>query len=352
MGEKLAADHNHEEIEREDGDWKHFLFDPENRTVLGRTASSWLSVTIFYAIYYTFIAILSYYCVMGYQNQMLVFPSAKNAHPTTQTRVSTPGVAAFPGVEQIVIDANRVSGFSYIDRINSRMQQWMNRDSEANAAKLAQLGECSPVCADTSSDCVNPPLAASYAAGSPCIYYQINKVMNWKPFPYHSLNDKHITPRVKPEDDEETNSLVYNAVDKFENDKVYFFCYDLDLVRGFVNETDRMTATYYSTDDENSNAGKPYGIFNFNNWPIPEGKAIKEVQNPVVAVKIDINEKYHNSLVNVACQAYAANLGPNEQINEAFAVMPITVMAAGDSTISAINKDYRDGAADGVKEEN
>lgn len=334
MGEKLASD-QHEEIEREDGDWKHFLFDPENRTVLGRTARSWLSVTVFYAVYYTLIAILSWYCVMGYKGQMVIPVETEGTHPTTSTRVSTPGVATFPGTEQIMIDANRVSGFQYIDSINARMSEWMRlgQADEDNKNKVAQLGDCSPVCADTESECANPPLRQSYDNGNPCVFYQINKVMRWKPFPYYSLNDKNITPRNK----KTKKSLLSEAVDNFEQDKVYFYCYDLDLARGFINATDRMTATYYSTDDADSNTGKKYGTFNFNNWPIPEGSAIKSMQNPVVAVKIAINEKYHNQLVNVGCQAYAANLGPNEQINEAFAVMPVTVMAAGDSTIADIN---------------
>merc|ERR1712088_503644 len=149
MGERLANDEKHEEVERADGDWKHFLFDKENKTVLGRTASSWLSVTAFYALYYSLIAVISYYSILGYQNNMLIFPNAKDAQSATFNRVSTPGVASFPGVDQINIDANRVSGFDYIDRVNA-------------------------------------PLKMSYQNGNPCIVYQINKVMNWKPFAYHS----------------------------------------------------------------------------------------------------------------------------------------------------------------------
>merc|ERR1712088_998281 len=277
MGERLANDEKHEEVERADGDWKHFLFDKENKTVLGRTASSWLSVTAFYALYYSLIAVISYCSILGYQNNMLIFPNAKDAQPATFNRVSTPGVASFPGVDQINIEASK--------------------------EKLTQLGDCSPICADTEAECVNPPLKMSYQNGNPCIVYQINKVMNWKPFAYHSLNDEYITPRA-----ESGNSMLAEAVDSFEPNKVYLYCYDLDLVRGFVNETDRFTATYYSSDDANSNEG----------------------------------ESYHNTLVNVACQTYAANLGPNEGINEGISVMPITVMAAGESSIAQINEDYRD----------
>jgi len=337
MGERLANDEKHEEVERADGDWKHFLFDKENKTVLGRTASSWLSVTAFYALYYSLIAVISYYSILGYQNNMLIFPNAKDAQPATFNRVSTPGVASFPGVDQINIDANRVSGFDYIDRVNARLNTWMDKNNEASKEKLTQLGDCSPICADTEAECVNPPLKMSYQNGNPCIVYQINKVMNWKPFAYHTLNDEYITPRA-----ESGNSMLAEAVDSFEPNKVYLYCYDLDLVRGFVNETDRFTATYYSSDDANSNEGKNYGTFNFEHWPIPIGSEIKAMQNPFVAVKININENYHNTLVNVACQTYAANLGPNEGINEGISVMPITVMAAGESSIAQINEDYRD----------
>merc|ERR1712226_741226 len=95
MGERLANEEHHDEGERADGDWKHYLFDKENKTVLGRTASSWLSVTIFYALYYTLIGVISYYSILGYQNNMVILPTAKDARPTTCNRVSTPGVASF-----------------------------------------------------------------------------------------------------------------------------------------------------------------------------------------------------------------------------------------------------------------
>ena len=218
MGERLANDEKHEEVERADGDWKHFLFDKENKTVLGRTASSWLSVTAFYALYYSLIAVISYYSILGYQNNMLIFPNAKDAQPATFNRVSTPGVASFPGVDQINIDANRVSGFDYIDRVNARLNTWMDKNNEASKEKLTQLGDCSPISTDTETECVNPPLKMSYQNGNPCIVYQINKVMNWKPFAYHSLNDEYITPRA-----ESGNSMLAEAVDSFEPNKVYLY---------------------------------------------------------------------------------------------------------------------------------
>lgn len=330
----VSAADKHEEVD--EGNWKTFLFDPENKTVLGRDAWSWFNLTIFYIGYYSLIAVISYYTITQYQNYMIVFPNAPNAHPRTNTRVATPGVGTFPGVSQMKIDSNRVATVSYIDSINNRLMEVAA--NEETKESLNTLGECSPVCADNADDCKFPPLRKSYAEGNPCIYYQINKVMLWKPYSYLSLNEEHVTPR----NPVSGNSLIYEAVDNFEQDKVYFLCYDLDLQLGYTNSTDRVTMSYFSSDDNSDSAaeGSSYGYFNFDHWPIPQGADIKTKQNPFVAVKFNVNPTYHGNLINVACQAYAANLGPNADINEAYAETSITIEATGESTIAQINDEF------------
>jgi len=331
--------------EEEQGDWKTFLLDTENKTVLGRSATSWFHVTLFYAAYYSLIAVISYYSIMGYQDRMVIFPKEKNAIPTTQTRVASPGVGTFPAVDVMTIDSNRVNSVLYIDSINNRLQSIAENDDLKHTIQ-DNMGECSPICSSTDVDCKFPPLRKSYASGNPCIYYQINKVMLWKPYAYNSLNSEWVYPRNDVEGEEIGDSWVSEAVgDNFEQDNVYFYCYDLDAYRGYVNETDRIEKfTYWSSDDtsDEAAAGKDYGFFNFKHWPIPTGSAIKKMENPVVAVQYKVNEKYHGQLINVACQAYAANLGPNEKINEAYAATAITVEAAGSSTIAKINEEYRE----------
>lgn len=257
----------------------------------------------------------------------------------TNTRVGSPGVGTFPGVNTMNIDANRVSSFGYIDSINKKLIKEVEADDES-VAELRNLGECSPLCAEgvATEDCKFPPLRKSYAEGNPCIYYQINKVMLWKPYAFNNLNNEHIQPRISEEE-----SMLSAAVGSdFVQDQVYFYCYDLDLFKGYTNETDRVSMTYYSSDDSSSSNsnGKSYGHFNFDHWPIPQGQEIKSMKNPYVAVKFTVNPNYHGSLVNVACQAYAANLGPNSDINEAYAETALTVQAAGESTIAEINEKF------------
>lgn len=328
----------------EEGTWKTFLFDPEHKTVLGRNAWSWFNVTLFYLGYYSLIAVISYYSILGYQNNMVVLPGEKNSIPRTQTRVASPGVGTFPGVEHIMIDSNRVSTFGFIDKINTRLMSIAQ--DETKRSQLSDLGECSPICSDLGSSqnsnaeddsCKFPPLRRSYAAGNPCIFYQINKVILWKPYPFTSLNDEHIQPK----DAVTGNSMISEVVEKFDQDLVYFYCYDLDLELGYVNQTDRVTMNYYSSDLGDSNT-QEYGVFKSSHWPIPMGPSIKDMENPFVAVKFNINEKYHGTLINVACQAYAANLGPNDKINEAYAATSITVHKAGESTIAQINDEFFD----------
>ena len=336
MPERKAGEHEEHEFDYlARGDYKHFIFDPVNKTVLGRDAWSWFNVILFYIGYYSLIAVISYYTITGYQNQMLVFPGEKDAAPRTNTRVATPGLATFPGVENMIIDSNRVSSFEYIDKINERLMSVAENDDLKS--KLTAMGDCSPICAEADQDCKYPPVRNSYQNGNPCIYYQINKVMGWQPYSYYSLDAENVQPRV-----DEAQSQVAQAVgENFEQGKVYFYCYDLDLERGFVNATDRVTMNYYSYDDESASA-KSFGFFNNNNWPIAKGSEIKAKENPFIAVKFNVNPNYQGELINVACQAYAANLQANEAINEGIAVTSIKIEKQTESTIAKINGEFSD----------
>merc|ERR1711971_459776 len=46
------------------GAFKYMLFDPDNGTILTRTPLSWLKITVFYLLYYTFLACFWIACLV------------------------------------------------------------------------------------------------------------------------------------------------------------------------------------------------------------------------------------------------------------------------------------------------
>lgn len=312
----------------------HFLYDPEEKTVMGRTAESWAKVSLFYAVYYTFIFGLGYYFLIGYQNVFMILPEEKSeiVRPNVQTRVATPGIATFPAVEQMDIDSDRVSILSYIDDITGHLLPHAENPQAKKA--LSKLGMCSPVCQEE-DNCV-APLRISYSEGNPCIFYQLNKVIGWKPFPLSNLNGDYIEPRDK------SGSFVSQAVgNDFNPQQVYFYCYDLDFQKGYTDKSDRIEEmTYYSSETAEAEGGKPYGTISFRNYPRTNPAAVKELLNPYVAVHVKLNPVYHGELINVGCQVYAGGLSPLEKTNSAFASTSIKVEAAGESSINQISDIY------------
>jgi len=313
----------------------HFLYDKETGTVLGRTFESWFKITIFYAIYYTCIGAFAYYFVGGYQDYYMELPgSSDTARPNTQNRVATPGLATYPMLEKIELDANRQNAVEYMDEINEYLMRYANDSSSKADVAPAKLGKCSPVC--VKDDCEVTPLLQSYEDGEPCIVYALNKVIGWRPFPIESLNAPFIQPRT-PTDD--AKSLVGNAVDQYNPENIYVYCYDLDVASGFTTTedgSDRFTAVYYSS-DEGVDQKHNYGVINSKRYPMFKPA---EVKNAFVAAKISVKQAYYGQNINVACQAYAGGLAPNQAQNAAMAVTIINVEAAGSSSAVQINGAY------------
>lgn len=318
----------------------HFLVDVEERTVLGRSAGSWAKITVFYLVYYSCIGAFAYYFIQGYQEKFLDLPgSHDHARPTTQNRVATPGLATYPAQEKIFLDSNRMNMIGYMDELNDQLMSYADSDSETVKAMVspAKLGPCSPVCVD--EDCAATPLFESYNNGHPCIVYSINKVIGWRPFPLMSLNSPMVTPRTEVDDFDV--SMISTVVPQYDANNIYIYCYDLDMTKGYVQTDDgepRFTATFYSTDGEISQSHN-VGIIKMSHYPIWEPK---DVKSPFVAAQIKIKEQYLGQFINVACQAYAGGLSPNEKQNAAMAVVAVEVEGATESTMNQINDVYHD----------
>jgi len=80
-----------------------YVFDPEEKTLFGRTAASWAKILIFYFIYYSFLALLIWLSVTTWSNNLPQPGSGASAHdvvlPRINTRVDQPGSSVYPMVD-------------------------------------------------------------------------------------------------------------------------------------------------------------------------------------------------------------------------------------------------------------
>ncbi|KFO86749.1 Protein ATP1B4, partial [Buceros rhinoceros silvestris] len=82
------------------GEMKVFLWNPEERTCLGRTAKSWGLILLFYLIFYSFLAGMFAFCM--YVMLLTLSPYT----PTYRDRVSPPGVTIRPYLNGFTIAFN------------------------------------------------------------------------------------------------------------------------------------------------------------------------------------------------------------------------------------------------------
>lgn len=315
--------------------FKKVCYDSEEGTVFGRTFESWVKIIFFYTVYYSCLAAFAYYFLGTYQTQMITLPDAsETARPRTQNRVATPGLATYPMLEKITLDANRQNAVEYMDDVNDYLMSYANDSSSKSDVSPAKLGKCSPVC--VSADCEETPLLESYQNGEPCIIYSLNKVIGWRPFPMESLNAEYVQPR-NPENEEK--SLVGEAVGQYTPDNIYVYCYDMDVNQGFATSEDgeaRFNVVYYSS-DAGVDQDHTYGVISTERYPMYKPAT---VTNAFVAARIVVKPAYFGQSINVACQAYAGGLSPNKLQNAAMAVTAVSVEAAGSSSAVQINDAY------------
>ncbi|XP_056451011.1 sodium/potassium-transporting ATPase subunit beta-2b [Gadus chalcogrammus] len=85
----------------EKGTWKEFIWNPRTRELLGRTASSWGLILLFYLVFYIFLA------GMFALTMYVMLQTLDDHKPTWQDRLATPGMMIRPkGVEALEIIYN------------------------------------------------------------------------------------------------------------------------------------------------------------------------------------------------------------------------------------------------------
>ncbi|XP_027900764.1 sodium/potassium-transporting ATPase subunit beta-3-like [Xiphophorus couchianus] len=181
--------------------WKDFIYNPRTGEFLGRTASSWGLIFLFYLIFYgvlTGMFILTIWVMLQ---------TLDDAVPRHQDRLDSPGLVFRPHAVEISYNRSDPAKFNpYVQQLHDLLQQYNDSIQEGN--DLCLVGEYTDqddqpkkkVCQFKRSNlrqCSGlPDTSFGYAEGQPCVILKLNRVIGLKPEgdPYINCTAKRNTP--------------------------------------------------------------------------------------------------------------------------------------------------------------
>lgn len=211
--------------------WKDFIYNPRTGEFIGRTASSWALIFLFYLVFYGFLA--GFFSL----TMWVMLQTLPDNVPKYRDRVPTPGVMIRPRFLDIAYNRSNPSQYStytshleaflkdYNDTIQEKnevcmVDEYTDQDSVEGEKKVCQfkrslLRQCSGL-ADTTF---------GYAEGQPCILVKLNRIIGLKPRGDPSVNctAKRDTP---------LSMSYYPNEGKF--DKMFFPYYGKQLQPSYV----------------------------------------------------------------------------------------------------------------------
>ncbi|KAM4620087.1 sodium/potassium-transporting ATPase subunit beta-2b [Polymixia lowei] len=174
--------------------WKEFIWNPRTREFMGRTASSWGLILLFYLVFYIFLAGL-------FALTMYVMLQTLDDHkPTWQDRLSTPGLMIRPTGEalEIVYSAQNTESWDMYAQALDKFLSPYN-----NSVQTQKNDECTPdqyFVQEDSGDVKNNPKRScqfnrtilgdcsgvvdrsyGYETSKPCIIIKLNRVIGMLP---------------------------------------------------------------------------------------------------------------------------------------------------------------------------
>ncbi|XP_072231867.1 sodium/potassium-transporting ATPase subunit beta-2b [Leuresthes tenuis] len=259
--------------EGDKGDWKEYMWNPRTREFLGRTASSWGLILLFYLIFYIFLGGL-------FSLTMYVMLQTLDEHkPTWQDRLSTPGMVIRPKADETYEIVYNIQNTESWDMYAQALDKFLSPYNDSIQAQKNH--ECTPdqyFQQEDSGDVKNNPKRScqfnrtileacsgspdryyGYQEGKPCIIIKLNRVIGM--LPGKNGQAPFVTCGAKREDSDKIGELVYFP---------------------------------------------PNGTFNLMYYPYYGKKAQVNYSQPLVAVKfLNITQ---NQDVNIECKIHATNI--------------------------------------------
>ncbi|XP_049597634.1 sodium/potassium-transporting ATPase subunit beta-2b isoform X2 [Syngnathus scovelli] len=205
----------------EKGEWKEYIWNPRTREFLGRTASSWGLIFLFYLVFYIFLAGL-------FALTMYVMLQTLDDHkPTWQDRLTTPGMVIRPKsgeAFEIVYNIQKTESWDmYAQALDKFLEPYNSTTQEQ------KNDECKPdqyFLQEDSGDVKNNPKRScqfkrdflkdcsglddryyGYQEGKPCIIIKMNRVIGM--LPGKDGQNPFITCGAKREDTDKIGQMLY-----------------------------------------------------------------------------------------------------------------------------------------------
>ncbi|KAM8768108.1 sodium/potassium-transporting ATPase subunit beta-3b [Acanthopagrus schlegelii] len=190
-----------EEKKEEKESWKDSFYNPRTGELLGRTASSWGLILLFYLVFYGFLA------GMFTLTMWVMLQTLDDNVPRYQDRVANPGLVIRPHAAEISFNRSDPANYNqYTQQLHDLLQNYNDSRQEGN--DLCLVGEYTEqddepikrVCQfkrSTLRQCSGlPDTGFGYAEGKPCIIIKMNRVIGLKPRgdPYINCTAKRDSP--------------------------------------------------------------------------------------------------------------------------------------------------------------
>ncbi|XP_053188000.1 sodium/potassium-transporting ATPase subunit beta-2b isoform X2 [Scomber japonicus] len=203
------------------GDWKEFIWNPRTREFLGRTASSWGLILVFYLLFYIFLA------GMFTLTMYVMLQTLDDHKPTWQDRLTTPGMVIRPKADEtfeIVYNIQKTESWDmYAQALDNFLSPYNN------SVQAQKNDECTPdhyFVQDDSGDVKNNPKRScqfnrtiledcsgvgdryyGYQDGQPCIIIKLNRVIGM--LPGKDGQAPYVTCGAKKEDSDKIGEMLY-----------------------------------------------------------------------------------------------------------------------------------------------
>eukprot|EP00090_Calanus_glacialis_P045033 TRINITY_DN8125_c0_g1_i1.p1 TRINITY_DN8125_c0_g1~~TRINITY_DN8125_c0_g1_i1.p1 ORF type:complete len:335 (-),score=74.87 TRINITY_DN8125_c0_g1_i1:77-1081(-) len=280
-----------------------FLYDKDTGAIMGRTPLSWLLITIFYIVYYAFLA--------GFWALMLIafFQFIDEKEPRWQQDESrigrSPALGVRPGQTWDYIDSSmilfnkeagedvegKVPGYSgWVARTNKFLEEY-KKASPSNAVDCQDGANTEPQTTDEHNkfckfsltklgDCSGAEANFGYDKGEPCILLKLNRIYGLVPEYYKSADD------IPAEAPQGVKDRITAATNK---EQVWVSCRGENA----ADEESMGDVTFFPSD-----AAFPGYYFPYLNQP--------DYQSPVLAVKFKGTKV--GQFIHVECRAWAGNI--------------------------------------------
>jgi sodium/potassium-transporting ATPase subunit beta len=259
-----------------------FLYDRQHGTCLGRTAKSWLQITVFYIIFYSCLAAFWMAClavfiktlddkvpryygkgtIIGINPGMGYQPWLKTDPDSTLIRFN-------------IKDPNSYK--KYVNTLNSYLSKYENTNGTRDCSgKESNKDDSELACQFKLNEIVGKACSAEndygYATGEPCVALSLNRLIGWNPVEYPANSVPEV---VRDHDRYQAGSIAVHCDGEYEPDAEHV---------GKV--------TYLP----------PHGI-DGKYFPY---KVMENYHQPIAMVKF--NNAQRNKVILIECRAYAYNI--------------------------------------------